>query len=143
MNPEAHKIVQEMEKHTPEPGAVSPTNPKAVQNFLSIRMSRLFVILAEDTEKSSEELTKQTGNLVEVAKAQKQLAENLSTQTDRLVGETVILRRFTKGVFWLTVVLSIFTAVLIIIAYLEYSTKAHESVKSGIKQQSTQNNQTP
>lgn len=125
MNPEAHKIVQEMEKHTPEPGAVSPTNPKAVQNFLSIRMSRLFVILAEDAEKSSEELTKQTGNLVEVAKAQKQLTENLSSQTSLLVKETVKLTELTQGLNWLTFILGVLAVIQIFITLLEYFSKTH------------------
>ena len=94
---------------------------------------------------------KQLGeDLLKISDAQKQLAEqsgkeskNLSEQTKRLVDETVILRRFTKGVFWLTVVISVFTLVQIIITCLDYTTKANQSIKSGIKQQPTQNNQTP
>jgi len=100
-------------------------------------------------------LSEQIGKLVtiaevqvEIAKFQAKIAEesakeakNLSEQTDRLVSETIELRRFTKGVFWLTVVLSIFTLVLIVIAFLEYSTKANEGVKGSINQQSTQNHQ--
>ena len=111
MNPEAHKIVKEMEKAMPPSMEyVNLNNPVATHSFLSVQMSRLLVLLAEDTEKSSNELTKQTGKLVEVANAQKQLseeagkqAENLSNQTTRLVNETIKLTRFTKTLIWLTV----------------------------------------
>lgn len=134
---------------------VNINNPGATHSFLSVQMSRLLVLLAEDAEKSAEKLAGQTdrlaeqiGKLREIAEEQKQLAqeagkqaENLSSQTARLVSETIILRRFTRGVFWLTVVLSVFTLVLIVIAFLEYSTKANESVKGSIYQQSTQNHQ--
>jgi hypothetical protein len=109
-------------------------------------------------------LTGEIEKLVEVSHSQKQLAqellgiadaqnrlaaeagkqaESLSNQTEKLVSETIILRRFTKGVFWLTVVISIFTLVQIIITCLDYSTKAHEGIKSGVDKETTQNNQTP
>ena len=68
-------------------------------------------LTAQLAEISSQRLERQTDELIK--------------QTDRLVGETLILRRFTKGVYWLTVVICFLTFVLIVIAYLEYSTKTH------------------
>jgi DNA anti-recombination protein RmuC len=80
----------------------------------------LDIRLAEDAEKSTEKLAEQIEKLLEIADAQKQLAEesgkqakNLAEQTGRLVGETLILRQFTKGVFWLTIILAVFAAVQI------------------------------
>jgi hypothetical protein len=121
MNPEAHKIVKEMEKAMPPSMEyVNIHNPGATHSFLSVQMSRLLVLLAEDAEKSADKLAAQTDKLLGVANAQKQLAEeagkqakNLSEQTGRLVGETLILRQFTKGVFWLTIILAVFAAVQI------------------------------
>jgi len=60
VNLEAHKIVLEMEKHTPQIGARNPYNPAAVIYFLSIQMSRLLILLADDASKSSDNLTRQT-----------------------------------------------------------------------------------
>lgn len=155
MNPEARQIVKKMEKAMPPSMEyVNINNPGATHSFLAVEMSRLLVLLAEDAEKSADKLTGQTEKLaeqikklLEIADAQKQLAyesakhtKNLSTQTKLLVRETIILRKFTKGVFWLTVILAILTATLIVIGYLEYSTKAHESIKSGVEQQSEQAN---
>lgn len=128
MNPEAHKIVKEMEKAMPPSMEyVNINNPGVTHTFLSIQMSRLLVLLAEDAEKSFEKLAAQTDKLaeqikklLEIANEQKRLADeagkqaqNLSEQTNRLVGETLILRRFTKGVFWLTIILAGFAAVQI------------------------------
>lgn len=75
-------------------------------------MAELHAIVADEQAKSAEKVERQTDELV--------------IQTQRLVSETVILRRFTKGVFWLTIVLAVLTVVLIVIAYLEYSAKANE-----------------
>jgi hypothetical protein len=116
-------------------------------DILTEEIGKLIVIASVQIEIAKAQ--KQLGEeLLKIAASQKQLAEesgkqskNLSDQTDRLVGETIVLRRFTKGVFWLTVVISIFTLVQIIITCLDYSTKAHERIESGVEQQSTQNHQ--
>ena len=64
----------------------------------------------------------QSGKLLEITDAQKELAqeaakqaENLSSQTNTLVEETVKLTRFTRGVFWFTIVLGFFAFVQIVI----------------------------
>lgn len=117
MNPEAHKIVQEMEKHIPKPDWININNPGATHSYLTIQTSRLLILLAEDAEKSADKLAGQTDKLaeqikklLEIADAQKQLAheaakqtENLTEQTKRLVSETIKLTRFTKTLIWLTV----------------------------------------
>jgi len=68
-------------------------------------------------------LLAQTTLQVRLADESNKTAIKLSEQTDRLVCETVQLRRFTKGLFWLTVALVIFTFVQIIIACLEDAAK--------------------
>ena len=50
-------------------------------------------------------------------------AEKLSNQTDRLVAETVTLKKFTKGILGLTVALVFFTTVQIVLALIEHFSK--------------------
>jgi hypothetical protein len=90
----------------------------------------LDIRLAEDAAHNAQILSQHTEKLV-------YHSENLTQQTQRLVSETLILRHFTKGVFWLTVVLAVFTFVQIVIACFEYSTKAHDGIKSGPAKQQT------
>lgn len=66
MNPEVHKLIQEMEKHLPE----IPINvhSPATHNLLSIQMSKLLVLLAEEQEKSAEKLERQTNTLINLTR---------------------------------------------------------------------------
>ena len=100
---------------------IGETNPHMYPTpaVIAKKQSEIFVLASQLTEISSQRLERQTDELVK--------------QTDRLVDETILLRRFTKGVFWLTVVLVIFTVALIVIAYLEYAAKANERIKAGIQ----------
>jgi hypothetical protein len=52
-------------------------------------------------------------------------ADNLSKQVDRLVHETVVLARFTRGLLWLTITLCLFGGIQIFIMLIEYCSKAH------------------
>jgi hypothetical protein len=95
MNPESHKIVKEMEKAMPPPDHVNIHNPGATHSFLSIEMSRLLVVLAEDAEKSADKLTGQTDKLAsqiielqEISKAHKQIAESAAKSVDELAKQT-------------------------------------------------------
>jgi hypothetical protein len=144
MNPEAHKIVKEMEKAMPPSmDYVNINNPGATHSFLSIQMSRLLVLFAEDAEKSTDKLAGQTDRLaeqirklLEIANAQKQLAEeagkqaeNLSKQIDRLVSETLKLTRFTKTLVWLTIVLAVSTLVQIGLMFFDLFVKYQDAAK--------------
>jgi hypothetical protein len=98
VNPEAHKIVDEMEKQTPVLDAINAYNPGATHNYLSIRMCRLLFLLAEDAEKSSEKLAAQTDKLVEqikklheISDAHKLISENSGKSTDELNRQTTKL----------------------------------------------------
>jgi len=77
-------------------------------------------------------LNRQTGELLKIAEAQKQLAEeagkqadNLSKQTDRLVQETVTLTKLTGGLYWLTFILGVLAAIQIFIMLFDYFSKNH------------------
>lgn len=144
MNPEAHKIVQEMGKHIPEPDWININNPGATHSYLTIQTSRLLILLAEDAEKSADKLARQTDRLaeqikklLEIADAQKQFAEqgikqseNLSRQTDGLIGQVAALviisdeqknyaarlERQTNKLIWLTWALVIFSIALLVVS---------------------------
>jgi hypothetical protein len=68
MNPEAHKIIEKMEKLIPEIDSINTNNHPAINNVLSIHSSRLLVILAEEQEKSAEKLEQQTLILIRFTK---------------------------------------------------------------------------
>jgi hypothetical protein len=59
-----------------------------------------------------------------IAEEEAKTAEKLEQQTARLVEHTVKLTRFTRGVFWLTVILGVFAFVQIVIMVFEYCSKA-------------------
>lgn len=96
MNPEARKIVQAMEKVLPPSMEyVNLNNHAALHTYLSVQMSRLLVLLAEDAEKSSEKIAGQTdrlalqiGELREISKDHKQIAENSGKSADELTKQT-------------------------------------------------------
>jgi len=70
-------------------------------------------IRRKETQEAADRLLQQTTMLV-------QHSGTLTQQTDRLVVETVKLTDFTRGVFWLTVVLGFFAIVQIFIMLVEY-----------------------
>jgi hypothetical protein len=74
-------------------------------------------IRRKETQEAADRLLQQTTKLVEHS-------ETLTKQTDRLVQYTVELTRFTKGVFWLTVILGVIALVQIVIMVFEYCSKA-------------------
>jgi hypothetical protein len=75
-------------------------------------------IRRKEAQEAADKLLHQTNRLVEHS-------EKLTQQTDSLVEETVKLTDFTRGVFWLTIVLGVFAIVQIIIMLFEYCSKNH------------------
>lgn len=73
-------------------------------------------IRRKETQEAADRLLQQTTKLV-------QHSETLTQQTDRLVQYTVDLTRFTKGVFWLSVILGVFALVQILIMVFEYCSR--------------------
>lgn len=57
---------------------------------------------------------------VRLSEEAEKTATKMATQTDRLVEDTIKLTRFTRGVFWLTVVLAFFAVVQIIIMAIQF-----------------------
>jgi thiamine biosynthesis lipoprotein ApbE len=92
MTEEAHKIVGELRDFEKEQKSGSVQEVNQSMAFLSARTSRLHVLLAEEQAKS---------------------AAKMEEQTARLIEETIELRRFTRGVFWLTVILAIVAVIQI------------------------------
>lgn len=52
MNPEIHAIIEDMKKRSPP----SPLGSSDIQNYLSIQMARLLVLLAEEAENQSKKV---------------------------------------------------------------------------------------
>lgn len=78
---------------------------------------------------------------IRLAEDADKIADKLTKQTDRLVAETITLSRFTKGLFWFTVVIAIFALVQIAIMVLDYASKNNEGFKYGIEEKPIQTNQ--
>jgi len=58
MNPEIKTIIEDMKKKCP--GDTSMATPYALQNYLSVQMSRLLVLLAEEAKRQSNKIADQT-----------------------------------------------------------------------------------
>lgn len=115
----------------------------AHDNIRAFQLARisLNIRLAEDAANTAQKLSQQTEQLVHHS-------ENLTHQTDRLVRETVKLTGFTKWVFWFTVAIAIFAAIQIALMFFEAfhqyqkSPASQQSAVAGVKERSTQTNQT-
>jgi hypothetical protein len=82
--------------------------------------------------RQNDRLSELVTNLKLIAEDQKQLAieagrqtTELTNQTNRLVCETVTLRRFTKGLVILTIVLAVSAVVQIVIMLFDYFSHTH------------------
>ena len=90
MNPEAHRIVEELLAFslTGKTGSVQSSTEAVC--FIALRTARLQVVLAEEQEKA---------------------AARMEQQTDRVV-------RFTKGLYWFTAALLLLGVVQIVVAII-------------------------
>jgi hypothetical protein len=108
--------------------SVSPDQDREIQDYISVEtprnLQKFIHFLNRDGHTRYFNLARTTLE-VRLAEDANKTAIKLSEQTDRLVCETVELRRFTKGLFWLTVALVIFTLVQIIIVFFEDAAKTH------------------
>ena len=111
-------------------GAFSPTDEgeKRIQNFIaseSARNIQQFIHLLYAPGEVRYLNPARAVLSIRLAEDAAKTADKLANQTDRLVDETVKLTRFTKGLLWLTVAITFFALVQIVIAVLEYSSKTH------------------
>lgn len=112
---------------------ISAESPRRLQDFIHL--------LNRDGQNRYFNLAKTTLE-IRLAEEANQAAIKLAEQTDRLVDETIKLTQFTRGVYWLTIALGFFAVVQIVIMLLQYSSEMHKYLKTGIKEQVPQTNQT-
>ena len=83
MNPEVHKIIEQMQKLAPA-RYVEVTDYEKIQTHQTLNMARLMVLVAQEQEQASVKM--------------EQLTTRLIAQTDTLI-------KFTKGLYWFTAAL--------------------------------------